>query len=47
MAMIKRVPSQNFLEEVPGRSFSREVSHAGQGFDNPGALYAGIFRGGF
>jgi hypothetical protein len=46
-AMMKSVPGQSFMEEVPARSFSREVSHAGQGFDNPGALYAGIFRGGF
>jgi hypothetical protein len=47
MAMIKSIPRQGFSEEIPARSFSREVSHAGPGYDNPGALYAGIFRGGF
>ena len=46
-AMLKTVPHQSFSEEIPARSFTKEVSHAGQGFDNPGALYAGIFRGGF
>ncbi len=47
LSMIKQVPHQSFMEEVPARSFSKEVPHAGQGYDNPGALYAGIFRGGF
>jgi hypothetical protein len=46
-AMLKQIPSQSFMEDVPARSFTRDVSSAGQGFDNPGALYAGIFRGGF
>lgn len=47
MAMIKSIPQQSFLEEVPNRSFTKDVGHAGEGYDNPGALYAGIFRGGF
>lgn len=47
MAMIKSIPHQGFSEEIPARSFSKGVSHAGAGYDNPGALYAGIFRGGF
>jgi hypothetical protein len=46
-AMLKQIPSQSFMEEVPARSFTKGVGQAGQGFDNPGALYAGIFRGGF
>lgn len=46
-AMMKQIPSQSFMEEVPARSFTKGISRAGEGFDNPGALYAGIFRGGF
>ena len=47
LAMTKQIPHQSFMEQVPARSFSKGVPHAGPGYDNPGALYAGIFRGGF
>jgi hypothetical protein len=47
MAMVKSIQHQSFQEDVPARSFTEQVSRAGEGYDNPGALYAGIFRGGF
>lgn len=47
LSMIKAIPHQGFMEQVPARSFTKDVPHAGEGYDNPGALYAGIFRGGF
>jgi hypothetical protein len=46
-AMVKALPEVSVTDQIPERSFEQVVSHAGAGFDNPGALYAGIFRGGF
>jgi hypothetical protein len=44
---LQPVNNQSFLREIPARSFTKDVAHVSDGFDNPGALYAGIFRGGF
>ena len=45
-SMMAPVPAKNFLGPVPGRSWTKPVAHAGAGYDNPGVLYNGIFRGG-
>jgi hypothetical protein len=42
-ALVKRVPTQNFLTPVPARSFTKAVPGAGTAFDNPNQLYTGIF----
>jgi hypothetical protein len=44
---LRPVPHQSFMKEIPARSFTKAVPSAGEAFDNPGGLYAGIFRGGF
>lgn len=46
-SLLERVPRQNFLAPVPARSFTRNVPAAGPQYDNPNALYAGIFSGRF
>lgn len=43
--LMRQVPQQKFLQPVPARSFTKEVRHAGPGYDNPNVLYQGIFRG--
>lgn len=47
MAMIKSIPGQQFAQDIPARTFTQGIASAGPGYDNPGALYAGVFRGGF
>jgi hypothetical protein len=46
-SMLAPVGARNFLGPVPGRSWTKPVAHAGAGYDNPGVLYNGVFRGGF
>jgi hypothetical protein len=45
-SLMKIVPQRKFLEPVPARSFTKNIRNAGQGYDNPGSLYQGIFMGG-
>jgi hypothetical protein len=45
-SLMKQVPGRRFLEPVPSRSFTKEIRNAGAGYDNPAALYQGVFRGG-
>lgn len=46
-SMLKTVPGRQFLSPIPARSFTRQIPESGAGYDNPGRLYQGIFRGGF
>jgi len=46
-SLMKRVPTQPLLAPVPDRSFTKDVRHAGPGYDNSDVLYGGIFGGGF
>lgn len=46
-ALMKQVPTRQFLEPVPARSFTKQIGQASAAFDNPGSLYQGVFRGGF
>lgn len=46
-SMLKPVPHQAMVAAVPKRSFTKQIPHAGAGYDNPDVLYGGIFSGGF
>lgn len=46
-SLLKQIPSRNMLAPVPARSFTKEVRHAGPGYDEGDVLYTGIFGGGF
>lgn len=46
-SLLRTVPTRRFLAPVPTRSFTEQVPQAGSQYDNPDALYAGIFRGAF
>jgi hypothetical protein len=45
--MLKALKSSSPIGVVPTRSFTKAVPHAGAGYDNPSALYTGVFSGGF
>lgn len=45
--MMKALKASSAVGVVPQRSFIKNVPHAGAGYDNPSALYTGIFGGGF
>ncbi len=45
--LLKTIPTQQFMQPIPARSFTRQIPAAGQQYDNPNQLYAGIFNGGF
>lgn len=46
-SLVKTVPSRQFLEPVPARSFTKQIGPAGSSYDAAGGLYQGIFRGGW
>lgn len=46
-SLMKRIPSQAFMQPVPARSFTKQIPAAGAAYDNPNELYGGIFNGGF
>lgn len=46
-SLMKTVPSRQFLEPVPARSFTKQIGAAGSSYDAAGGLYQGIFRGGW
>lgn len=46
-SMLKPIPHQAMVASVPKRSFTKQIPHAGSGYDNPDVLYGGIFSGGF
>jgi hypothetical protein len=45
-SMLKQIPGMSFEAPVPTRSFTRQVPHAGSGYDNSNLLYTGSFAGG-
>jgi hypothetical protein len=46
-SMMRQIPTKQFLSPIPARSFTRQIPPAGEGYDSPGKLYQGVFRGGF
>lgn len=46
-ALMKPIPREAMLAPIPHRSFTKEIPRANTHFDNPRALYTGIFDGGF
>lgn len=45
--MLKNIPQRPMLAAIPQRSFTKEIPHAGPGYDKADVLYGGIFGGGF
>lgn len=46
-SMLRGIGQQAMVAPIPARSFTKQVPHAGAGYDKDSVLYTGIFSGGF
>lgn len=46
-SMLRNVGNMPLVANVPERSFTRSIRHAGSGYDKADVLYGGVFAGGF
>jgi hypothetical protein len=46
-SLLRTVGTTPMVANVPDRSFTRDVRHAGSGYDKADVLYGGVFSGGF